>query len=145
MTAKLIQAEHLPLIAMLEQTVFEEPWSEQSLALLCTEGGFGVLVLDGTDTALAYGGMLTVLDEGQITNIATHPDHRRRGYAAAVLGKLLDEARVRGLATVSLEVRESNTPAISLYTRFGFEIAGRRNNFYTAPREHALVMVCHLS
>lgn len=145
MTAKLIQAEHLPLIAALEQTVFGEPWSEQSLALLCTEGGFGVLVLDGTDTALAYGGMLTVLDEGQITNIATHPDHRRRGYAAAVLGKLLDEARARGLATVSLEVRESNTPAISLYTRFGFEIAGRRNNFYTAPREHALVMVCYLS
>lgn len=145
MTAELIKAEHISLVAKLEQTVFEEPWSEKSLALLCTEGGFGVLVLDGTDTALAYGGMLTVLDEGQITNIATHPDHRRRGYAAAVLGKLLDEARARGLATVSLEVRESNTPAISLYTRFGFETAGRRNNFYTAPREHALVMVCHLS
>lgn len=145
MKARLIGAEHLSSVAALEQAVFSEPWSRQSLAILCGEAAFGAVVLDGTDTALAYGGMLTVLDEGQITNIATHPDYRRQGYAAAVLEKLLDEARVRGLATVSLEVRESNTPAISLYTRFGFAVAGRRNNFYTAPREHALVMVCHLS
>ena len=140
----LITEKHLPAVAALEEAVFAEPWSEQSLALLCGDSGFGAVVTDGAGDALAYGGMMTVLDEGQITNIATHPDHRRKGYAAAVLQCLLDEARARGLAVLSLEVRESNAPAIALYTRFGFEVVGKRANFYTAPRENALVMVCHL-
>lgn len=141
----LITMASLPAVAALEEAVFTAPWSERSLALLCGDRGFGAALFDDAGNALAYGGMITVLDEGQITNIATHPAYRRKGYAAAVLARLLDEARTRGLATVSLEVRESNAPAIALYTRFGFEIAGKRNNFYAAPRENALVMVCQLS
>ncbi|MBQ3063364.1 MAG: ribosomal protein S18-alanine N-acetyltransferase [Clostridia bacterium] len=144
MRAVLMTPAHLRAVAELEQLVFEEPWSERSLALLCGEGGFGTVLLDDRGNALAYGGMMTVLDEGQITNIATHPDYRRRGYAACVLQALLSGARARALRTLSLEVRESNTAAIVLYTRFGFEIVGKRNHFYTAPREDALVMVCDL-
>ncbi len=145
MMVQLITTVQLPAVAALEQAVFEAPWSQESLSLLCSENGFGAVVSDDAGNALAYGGMLTVLDEGQITNIATHPHYRRQGYAAEVLQKLLAEARARALTTVSLEVRESNAPAIALYTRFGFDIVGKRNHFYTNPREHALVMVCHLS
>ena len=144
MTVQPITAAALPAVAALERLVFSAPWSEQALALLCQEPNLGAVVLDEAGNALAYGGMVTVLDEGQITNIATHPAHRRKGYAAAVLRRLLAAARGKGLLTVSLEVRESNLPAIALYERFGFSAVGRRNNFYTAPREHALVMVCQL-
>lgn len=145
MMAQLMTAADLPAVAALEQAVFQSPWSQRSLSLLCSESGFGAVVSDDAGNALAYGGMLTVLDEGQITNIATHPRYRRQGYAARVLKRLLAEARARALTTVSLEVRESNVAAIALYTGFGFDIVGKRNHFYTNPREHALVMVCHLS
>ena len=144
MTAVRVQRAHLSAIAALEREAFTHPWSEKALELLCTDAALGFVVMDGA-RAVAYGGMMCVAGEGQITNIATAPDHRDRGLGSLVMAALLAKARELGLCEISLEVRESNTPAISLYTRFGFEIAGRRNNFYTAPREHALVMVCYLS
>ena len=145
MKTQLVTSAHLPEIAALERACFGEPWSEEALALLCTDTAFGIVAVGEDGEVLSYAGMLTVLDEGQVTNVATHPDHRGRGLATAVLESLLAVAVERGLASVSLEVRESNLSAISLYRRFGFAEVGRRKNFYTAPREDALVMVCDLS
>lgn len=138
-----ITAEHLDGIAALEQAAFAHPWSRDALSLLCGDTAFGFVCAENGLTA-AYGGMLTVLDEGQITNIATHPAHRRRGLGAAVLEALLAEARARGLAFVTLEVRESNVPAIALYQKLGFELVGRRPGFYRSPTEAALLMQCNL-
>ena len=135
-----LSARHLPDVAELERLCFAEPWSESSLALLTREGGVGFAVLS-EGKAVAYGGMLTVLDEGQITNVAVHPDYRRCGYGRAVTEALLAYAQKAGLVTVSLEVRESNLPAISLYRALGFAACGRRAGFYRKPTEAALIMV----
>ena len=133
----------LPSVEALERAVFAHPWSVRSLELLCGDTAFGFATQAG-DTVTAYGGMLTVLDEGQITNVATHPEHRRQGLASLVLAALLQEARERKLAFVTLEVRESNAAAIALYEKFGFAVVGRRPHFYTEPAEAALVMQCDL-
>lgn len=138
-----ITPDMLQRVAALEVAVFSHPWSADALELLCgdTALGFAVMI---EEQVVAYGGMLTVLDEGQITNIATHPDHRRCGYAEGILFALLEEARLRGLSFVTLEARESNTPAIALYEKLGFKIVGRRPRFYTNPVETALIMQCDL-
>ena len=133
----------LPSVEALERAVFAHPWSVRSLELLCGDTAFGFATQAG-DTVTAYGGMLTVLDEGQITNVATHPEYRRQGLASLVLAALLQEARERKLAFVTLEVRESNAAAIALYEKFGFAVVGRRPHFYTEPAEAALVMQCDL-
>lgn len=130
---------HLAQIAALEQLCFHAPWSEGALELLCGDTATGFVALDG-EAVVAYGGMLCVLDEGQITNIATHPDHRRRGCADAILGALLQEAARRALSFVTLEVRESNAPALALYRRHGFVPVGRRPHFYKNPDEAALLL-----
>ena len=140
MTPRRIEKSDLVAVADLEKAVFFAPWSADSLALLCTEQAFGYGVFDGNGRALSYAGMLTVLDEGQITNVATREEARRRGYARAVLTALLDEAGKRGLATVTLEVRASNAAALALYRQLGFERAGERPHFYTHPDETALVL-----
>ena len=139
-----LEPKHLLGVAALEKKVFATPWSEKSLELLCTENGFGFVALEG-DTVTAYGGMLTVLDEGQITNIATHPNYRRQGLAAKVLSALLEQARAKGIASVTLEVRVSNQAAIALYQKFGFSVVGKRVRFYTHPTEDALIMQCTLT
>ena len=139
MTARIARA-HLFQVAELEALCFSEPWSEKSLELLLGETATGfVCVRDGR--VLAYGGMLIAPDEGQITNVAVHPDARREGLGRAIVDALIDEARARGLEQISLEVRVSNLAAIALYERAGFAIAGKRKNFYRRPTEDALVML----
>ena len=140
----LLTPERLAEVAALESKVFHAPWSEKSLALLCTDTAVGVICLEN-DRVVAYGGMLTVLDEGQITNVATDPDFCRMGYGAAVVEALLAQAQERNLSQITLEVRESNAAAIALYRRFGFETVGKRPGFYSHPIETALVMQKMLS
>lgn len=141
-----ISLSHLPSVAALERLCFAEPWSEQSLALLCREGGLGMVIPDtNSDTACAYGGMTVVLDEGSITNIAVRPDLRRQGYGRRIVSALLDEAAARGVAFVYLEVRVSNEAAIALYRSLGFSIVGSRKNFYKLPTEDAHVMMWQAS
>ena len=139
-----VQKEHLAELASLERICFSEPWSEESLALLIGDTAFGMVALcDGQ--AVAYGGMLTVLDEGQVTNIAVLPAFRRKGIGRAVLLAMTEEAKRRGLCVLSLEVRVSNTGAIALYESCGWKRAGERKNFYRHPTESAAVMLCELS
>ena len=141
---------HLNGAAELEKLCFRSPWSASSLELLTNDGiGVGyVLTLptapDAEPTVVAYGGMLITVDEGQITNVAVHPDHRRKGFGDAIVRSLLRHAKDERLESVSLEVRASNTAAIALYKRAGFIEAGRRKGFYTKPTEDALVMVCKI-
>ena len=95
--------------------------------------------VDG-DTLVGYIGVQTVLDEGYINNVAVHPEYRRRGIAAALISLLAEQAQAIGLAFMTLEVRESNAPAIALYEKLGFTTVGRRKNYYEKPREDAILM-----
>lgn len=139
MKTAILDRAHLPAVAELEALCFPRPWSETALAHLLKEENFGIVVLDG-NTVLAYAGLVTALDEGEITNVATHPNHRRRGAARVALLSLVEEARVRGIGRLTLEVRESNTAAQTLYASLGFTPCGIRKDFYTSPRENALIL-----
>ena len=135
-----VTADDIPALAALEQLCFSEPWSEGALAdtlaspharLFCAELGGAVI---------AYGGCYLLGDGADITNIATHPDFRRRGAAAAILRTLTDCAKEHGMRAVHLEVRQSNIPAVALYERFGFSVDGIRKNYYKNPTENAVLM-----
>ena len=140
MSVLLMNAAHVGDVAAIEAECFALPWSEAALTRLITEDGFAVVAVE-EGRAVAYGGMLCVLDEGQITNVATSPAFRRRGLARAVLAEMIRVAGERKLSLLSLEVRASNAAAIALYEAFGFCVAGVRRGFYTHPREDALVMI----
>lgn len=81
-----------------------------------------------------------VADELHILNVATAPDARRRGYAAALLDVALEYAAEHRLRILLLEVRRSNEPAIALYRRFGFSIFGVRKKYYPDNDEDAVEM-----
>ena len=134
-------AEDISGVAEIEKLCFSSPWSADSLKLLTNEGiGMG-MVCRKDGKVCAYGGMLIAVDEGQITNIATHPDYRRRGYGKAIVEALIKYAKINGLDSISLEVRESNAAAIELYSSLGFKVEGKRRDFYTKPTEAALIMI----
>ena len=134
-----LDASYLDGAAEIEKLCFSEPWSKSSLELLLGESAVGFAAVDNGRVA-AYGGMMCVLDEGQVTNIATHPEFRRHGYGRAVTEALLRYGEECGLATVFLEVRQSNSAAIEMYEKCGFERIGVRKGFYKAPTEDAVLM-----
>ena len=143
MTVEKLTAAHLHEVAKLEILCFADPWSEKALELLLGDGAYGAVCLED-GCVMAYGGVLWAPYEGQITNIATHPDARRRGMGAAVLEHLIREAGSRECEMLSLEARVSNMPAIALYERYGFLKMGLRRGFYKHPTEDAFVMCLQL-
>ena len=87
-----------------------------------------------------YVGLLAVVDEGYITNVAVRPDCRRQGVASSLLQALEARGRARNLTFLTLEVRQSNAPARALYEMQGYVQAGMRRNYYENPREDAVIM-----
>ena len=80
------------------------------------------------------------MDEGYITNVAVSQKERRKGIGTALLNRVFSYSKDNNLSFVSLEVRESNREAISLYTALGFKEEGKRKNFYDKPKEDALIL-----
>jgi ribosomal-protein-alanine N-acetyltransferase len=81
-----------------------------------------------------------VIDELEILSVATHPEARRQGAAKALCEQALAEARAAGCRRMLLEVRRGNDPAIALYRRLGFHVAGVRRRYYPDNDEDALLM-----
>ncbi|HEX8424552.1 MAG TPA: ribosomal protein S18-alanine N-acetyltransferase [Pyrinomonadaceae bacterium] len=77
--------------------------------------------------------------ELHINNIGVHESARRRGVGNALMTAAFDAGRRQGVLTAILEVRAGNTAAQSLYRRFGFEVVGRRRQYYREPAEDALL------
>ena len=132
--------EHAAEGAEIERLCFSDPWSESAMGGLA-EPPYVAFAAVEDGRLVGYVGMLCVLGEGNIVNVATHPDYRRRGYASKLLDTLIDYSVDSGeLELLFLEVRESNEAAISLYKSKGFSEVGRRPKFYTKPIETAIIM-----
>ena len=89
---------------------------------------------------MGYVGMMCVLDEGYIANVAVSPDWRRQGIGDALIAELLRRAVSRELAFVTLEVRAGNEAAKALYAKHGFVPVGLRKKYYASPTEDAVLM-----
>ena len=134
-------AVHLPQIAALERICFPaDPWSEDLFRAALDDPRTAVVLAEEEDgSVLGYAVLSAVLDEGSLDNIAVAPASRRRGVADALLSALTGFGR-KYLSVLLLEVRASNAPAIALYKKHGFVPVGRRKNYYSAPREDAILM-----
>lgn len=133
--------EHLGQAAEIERLCFSDPWSEKMLAEhLANPCSLTLAAVGDTGRLLGYVGLLAVVDEGYITNVAVRPDCRRQGVASSLLQALEARGRARNLTFLTLEVRQSNAPARALYEKLGYLQAGLRRNYYENPREDAVIM-----
>ena len=133
--------EHLGQAAEIERLCFSDPWSEKMLAEhLANPCSLTLAAVGDTGRLLGYVGLLAVVDEGYITNVAVRPNCRRQGVASSLLQALEARGRARNLTFLTLEVRQSNAPARALYEKLGYVQAGLRRNYYENPREDAIIM-----
>lgn len=139
-----MEAEHLDQVHAIETAATPDPWSRELLATELDDVGpdrhWLVAIQDGD--VVGFGGLLFIVDEAHIMNLAVRPDRQRQGLASMLVSRLLRDAGDRGATGVTLEVRVSNRPAIALYEMFGFEHVGRRPRYY-ADGEDAAIMWVH--
>ena len=137
--------EDLDAVSSIEKEVFSVPWTKDGFAsALSIPGSNYLVVIDGDRNLVGYCGYYSVLDEAEITNVAIAPCYRKKGYAKLMLIELIEQAKSNGIRTVVLEVRFSNTDAIGLYERLGFQKLGVRKNFYEQPKEDAIIMLLEI-
>jgi ribosomal-protein-alanine N-acetyltransferase len=139
-----MRRRHLRGVMAIEERTNHRPWSMGLFMgeLRMPTSRSYVVALDGHEVAGFCGLMLTG-DEGHITNIAVHPDRRRRAIAARLMLVTMRRAVELGLCSITLEVRMSNTAAQELYRRFGFAPGGIRRNYYQDVGEDGLIMWAH--
>ena len=140
MKIETMNASHVAQIAELEKLCFSDPWSTNSIASeLDNKLAFWLVAMEENQVA-GYIGSQTVMDETDMMNVAVHPDYRRKGIAEALINDLVENLKKMGSHCLTLEVRASNVPAITLYEKLGFTEIGRRKNYYRNPREDALIL-----
>lgn len=88
----------------------------------------------------AYIGFWQIIEEAHITTLAVHPDFRGLQLAQLLLVKTIEDCYKNMIKFITLEVRESNIAAISLYEKFLFESIGMRKNYYQDNGENAIIM-----
>lgn len=133
-------------ILKIEKLSFTTPWSKQAfLSELLDNDRAYYLVAKVDGRAIGYIGIWLVAGEGHITNVAVHPEYRRRGVGHELLESVEKLAKERGIRRLTLEVRQSNETAKRLYRRLGYIPAGIRRRYYQDNDEDALIMWKELS
>ena len=135
-----MQMCHVPQVAQLETVCFSEPWSERSIASEITNPLSAWIVAVDGDRVVGYVGSQAVPPEADVMNLAVLPDYRRQGIGQRLIDLLIERLHADGISSLTLEVRVSNQPAISLYEKLGFAVVGRRPRYYINPREDALIL-----
>ena len=137
---KLMSQEHVQQIAQLEKVCFSAPWSERSVAgELSNPLSLWVVAVE-EDKLVGYVGSQSVLGEADMMNLAVDPAFRRQGVGKQLVCILIQNLREKDVHSLTLEVRSSNRNAICLYGQLGFEQVGRRPNYYSNPKEDALIL-----
>lgn len=130
----------LPQVCAIEQETFSDPWTEEDFRSSYKEPNNEYLVAEQDGEVAGYCGYWGIAGEGYIYNVAVKKDFRRNKIGFQMLKALLAESSDRGITSFTLEVRHSNEAAIRLYESLGFERAGLRKDFYSKPKEDAVIM-----
>lgn len=131
----------LDAILEIETASFATPWSRKTFGYLLERPNARLLAAFESDERLVgYAVLWFAGGEGELGNLAVHPEARGRGVAERLLGAVFETARERGAGALFLEVRTGNAAARALYEKHGFEVVGRRPSYYEKPVEDALIM-----
>ena len=140
MEIRLMCGEDIPQLGELEKICFQDPWSISAFSYELNNPLSVWLVAADGDVVAGYVGSQTVMGESDMMNVAVAPEYRRQGLAKQLIVKLLEKLNERQSHSLTLEVRQSNAPAIALYEKLGFVQVGCRPRYYRNPKEDALIM-----
>lgn len=119
----------------------EHHWSKESFYNeLSNNLAHYYCAFDENEKLVGYTGCWHIFEEAHVTTLSVHPDYRKKGVAQSLIFRTIDDCYKNKIKYVTLEVRESNIAAISLYEKNGFKAIGTRKNYYQDNNENALIM-----
>ena len=131
----------VPYIQDMERAIFPSPWSAESFLYRLYERSYNISLVGVIGKELvSYAVSYVVHDELHFGNLAVDQKYRGFNIGETMLLTSLQIGKESNCRVVHLEVRENNQPAIRLYQKYGFEIVGVRENYYTDEKEDALLM-----
>ena len=137
---KRLSEENSAAVAEIEKLCFSHPWSEATVSSEIKSGFADFFGAFSEDELVGYIGGRTICGETEIFNVAVAPKFRRKGIADALIKKFIEAVREKETQVIFLEVRTSNLGAINLYEKNGFVFCGIRKDYYTDPKENAILM-----
>lgn len=148
-----MEASDLDRVLEIERASFTMPWTESTFLGLLHRRDAHLFVAEASGTeasgteasgsaspVVGYAVLWVVVDQAELGDIAVELGWRGRGLGRLLLETVLARARREGVRELFLEVRPSNDGARRLYEGYGFEEVGRRRDYYSEPREDALVL-----
>ncbi|MBQ6877237.1 MAG: ribosomal protein S18-alanine N-acetyltransferase [Oscillospiraceae bacterium] len=127
-------------VAEIEKQCFSNPWSEATVSSEIKSRFSDFFGAFSEEKLVGYIGGRTIAEETEIFNVAVSPEFRRKGIAKSLIEKFVEAVRKKETSVIFLEVRASNLSAIALYEKSGFVFCGIRKDYYTNPKENALLM-----
>lgn len=136
-----MRLEDIDALIKIERAAYPYPWTLGNFRD-CLDSGYSTWVGEIEGELASYWVMMLAVGEGHILNCCIAPAWQSRGFGYSLMQHLIDVARRHVTEILYLEVRPSNTRAVNLYQRLGFDSIGLRRNYYPADqgREDALVM-----
>lgn len=132
--------EDLDQVMEIEEDLFSVPWTREGFLTYLMKKDTMFFIVEEKEKILGFCSMMTVLDEGDILNVAVRRDRQKEGIGQFLVASILRMADMQGIRLVHLEVREGNGAARRLYERLGFKEDGLRRNYYENPVENAVLM-----
>lgn len=136
-----MKIEDLDPIMDIESLSFTIPWSKESFVYELNSNSVAKYYVAVIENIVAgYAGLWRIMDEGHITNIAVHPEYRNKKIGERLVKKIFKVCDSVDINKLTLEVRASNTAALKLYEKMGFQREGIRKAYYHDNKEDAIIM-----
>ena len=135
-----LDVSHAQAIKNIEDSCFSHPLSLENIVnSLQNDKYINFGYLEGEEV-VGYISVFTVADEAYINNVAVLETYRNKNIATKLIKEVLDFVNKGNYSFITLEVRISNFPAISLYEKNGFDKVATRKKYYNQPIEDAIIM-----
>ena len=141
--ARPMRMSDIDFVVKNEKAAYPFPWSRR-IFTDCIRAGYQCWVMANKKTIVAHGVLSVAIGESHLLTLCVHPSVQREGYGRKVLSLLLERAKNLKAEVCFLEVRRSNSGAISLYKSMGVSVVSERKNYYPngGNNEDALIMTC---
>ncbi len=136
----------IPQILRIEKAVQVSPWTEETFRV-CFHAGYLGWLIEVDKIIVGYVIVAYAADECHILNVCVDHAFQRQGLGEKLLEYVLNQATQRGTMVAWLEVRRSNSRAISFYQKMHFQQIGERKGYYptVSGQEDALIFAKQLS